>query len=130
MSTTTWTHLLTLDQSIMTQQLDRDAVVDQEYRQKRELPGFKEQFLNYIYSGIEDAGYWLRYNDYPYLMPQGVCHRVFWFVGDISMRQAKGIVCRDLDICSDQVVVACNSLPLKTIPELDHYHVFINHTVT
>lgn len=124
-----WEQLMELDTNYMTSIIPRAPWVAAEYDHNMSKPEFKQSVISMIIEGLSgsDYDYWLRPNDYPYLMPDGVQHVILWFKAGRfdSMQDAKQTLIRQHGIDPEQIVVSCNAHNLKSIPEIDHYHVFI-----
>ena len=123
-----WKHLQSLNCTVLTGPIARSPAVIAAYTIRRNEPNFKKNLIAATEKGIcEHGDYWLRDNDFPYYIESNIMHKVFWFNTNcpISMNRCRDLVAMDLDITKDRVVVCCNDLPLKTVPEVEHYHVFV-----
>lgn len=123
---TSWAQLRELDCSIMTWSLPRDTHVCEAYNKKCQEPNFAKTFRTEITEHLACSDYWLRVNDFPYIVDTNVIHRVFWFKPEAyTMAEAKQVILDTTGLTSDNIVVCCNVMHLKSIPELPHYHVFL-----
>ncbi len=110
----------------------RSSQLEQIYGRDRQAVS-KEQALQNIYAEIEAARVLLpsgkevalTYNKYPYdLLLQnlpGVSHVLLWFKGSLSVEQAKAY----LHSIGKMGCLYENPVALKSIPEVNHYQVFL-----
>lgn len=135
----TWQELETIvDAGILDElsvEYKRSAQLTQTYQQERSLVSAEEAVQNIyreIYAtrttlstGVEVA---LTYNKYPYdrLLQNlpGVTHALLWFKGSLSIEAAEIYLHSIGKICC----LYENPVALKSIPEINHYQVFLlNH---
>jgi hypothetical protein len=134
-SPVSWEQLQTFDCSVITVQLGRTEAVARQYAEDRKRPNFRQQSITRIKSDLNESecGICLQDNDYPYMLEKGVVHCVLWFNKSSTMELdvAKYWVAGYLktagatELSVDQIVLCCNPPEYKTIPEIEHYHVFI-----
>jgi len=126
---TSWTQLQALDCKYLDVPLERDPAVAGQYMELQKDPTFKPRLLGHINDYLDEFGHWLRDNDYPYLFcceeEEEIVHKVFWFRGELDMESVKLMVAEELAVDSTDVVVCCNNPTLKTVPEINHYQVFV-----
>lgn len=124
-----WETLKKLNLQTLAETLPRKLSVQQSYMVQRNDPKHQPTLVAMIRDGLRDRkGIWLRKNDYPYHTPSDVEHLVLWFTDPVmSLQEAQSWVADYLGLLETQIVVCCNAPCLKTVPEINHYHVFIRH---
>jgi len=127
-----WDNIKKLDLQILTKSLLRAPSVQRLYMEQRNDPTHQPRLLTMLRNGLcRHNGIWLRENDYPYQTPPDVEHHVLWFSDTetiSSLQTAQSWVIDYLGLDETQIVVCCNDIQLKTVPEINHYHVFIRHS--
>ena len=123
-----WEGLQTLDSSVLNFAIGRTPEVNKAYFAKKQEPGYMDSLVSMISTYlIHNNGYWIRDNDFPYdFKGIPIVHKVFWFNKPTSMSEAKCIVSRNTSISAEHLVICASSAPLKSVPDIDHYHVFIS----
>lgn len=118
-----WETLKKLNLQILTTELPRKVSVQQSYMVRRNDPEHQPTLVAMISDGLRER---LRKNDYPYHTSSDVEHLVLWFTDIVlSLQEAQSWVVDYLGLPKTQIVVCCNAPCLKTVPEINHYHVFI-----
>ena len=123
-----WEGLQMLDSSVLDVAIGRTPEVNKAYALKKQEPGYMDKLISMISTYlIQNNGYWIRDNDFPYdFKGVPITHKVFWFNRPTSMTEAKCIVSENIGISSDRLVICATSAPLKSVPDIDHYHIFIS----
>ena len=123
-----WEGLQTLDSSVLDFAIGRNPEVNKAYAMKKQEPDYMNNLVSMISTYlIQNNGYWIRDNDFPYdFKGVPIVHKVFWFNKPTTMSEAKIIVSQNIGVSSDQLVVCATGSPFKSVPDIDHYHVFIS----
>jgi colanic acid biosynthesis protein WcaH len=123
-----WDTLRQFHGRVLTVALPRHPQVAAQYLEDKANPKFQEQLVALLREGLtERDGIWLRPNDYPYYIESSVKHYVIWFTADptvFTMHSALEFLV-GLRYSRDHLVICCNDSSLKSVPEVNHYHVFI-----
>ena len=123
----TWEHLQTLDNTFLTKTLGRHPEVTKLYLSHLSEPGFKQSLVKKLKQNTK-SGICFRENDYPYFLEKGITHYIMWFSDEyhIPMEKATSWVSIQTGKIPDKIVVCCNEQHMKTVPEIQHYHVFLS----
>lgn len=126
-----WDELRGLHNTILVKPFRRDPKIQDIYMKKRAALNFQQELIKRITHDLSKTnGITLLENTYPYITPPNVLHNVLWFTNnDMTMEQATCWIIEHTALPKSNIVVCCNDLSLKTVPEINHYHVFINHTM-
>ena len=62
-------------------------------------------------------------NSYPYDVELNVRHYVFWFSQNYTMEDAVEIA--KVHFKTDNIVIMCNIQSLKSVLDIEHYHLFV-----
>lgn len=88
----------------------------------------RNNFIHRVDFSLQNQPYLIWDNTYPYDLPHEIIHQVFWFKGNNYSMNAAWEICQKHypTINSENIIVFSNSPHLKSIPEIQHYHIFIN----
>lgn len=121
----TWNVLLKYNCSYVYHKFPREKNVIEKYAYDCRN-GTSKKNLESILDIIKINKYCFAENIYPYYLMKNIKHYVFWFYEiDISMEE-----CLELSkiyFKTKNIVVFCNSPELKSVPNINHYHIFIKN---
>ena len=88
----------------------------------------KQQFINNIKNLLIINLFIIMPNNYPYHFEDDIKHLVFWYKGNICMNEAYHLVLNHNlhDYSRNNLILFCNEQYLKSIPEINHYHLLLN----
>ena len=93
----------------------------------------KRRFINNVKDELKENSVYLRKNDFPYNIPWYVKHYVMWMKPGLTMNDEalcsaiKSSIIAEFKV-SLKFVYFRNAIKNKSIPEIEHYHVFIVNT--
>lgn len=123
-----WTTLVAWHRNEVSFTFPRQSDVEARYRERlaRETPADVAARIRRDH--LTHAPWCLLLNEYPYHCEPGVTHYVFWMRDKLSYDEVDRILVTECDeIPNDRrkIVVLENARTVKSIPGLEHYHVFV-----
>ena len=121
-----WSDLAEFHLQFASRMFPRSIEVDKQYQAYRN--GSSRVNLDVIrqqLAGGERKAWLLLENDFPYSLEPGINHYVFWFRGGYSMEDAYALIKGEF---GTESVVFSNLPHNRTVPDINHYHVFIRGT--
>lgn len=118
MSNIGWSELKKAHLSIISYKIPRNPLVHNQY-QKHDKTKFVQELLH----DLQDLDWIIRMNGFPYEL-HNIEHWVFWYKDSLDMTDALHIARKVMGI--NDIIITCNMADNKTIPEINHYHIFVS----
>lgn len=123
-----WTTLIAWHRNEVSFTFPRQSDVEARYRERlaRETPDDVAARIRRDH--LTHAPWCLLPNEYPYHCEPGVTHYVFWMRDKLSYDEVDMILvteCDEIPRDKRKIVVLENARAVKSIPGLEHYHVFV-----
>lgn len=114
----TWNELQKYNMTVVSIRMPRAPEIEAKYDQCVT----KKKNLQDIKQIVATNGYLLTENNFPYKTESSVAHLVFWFSGNYTLKQAQEL-CQS--ILKRDIVIFVNDMTVKSVLDIDHYHVFV-----
>jgi len=88
----------------------------------------KNRKLERIKLTVNELGYFLMQNDFPYDFTDDIIHYVFWYKNYITMQQAQEIINTLIHVGLENIIVCENNADIKSVHDIEHYQVFCRKT--
>lgn len=121
-----WNDLLEYDETVVSTAIGRKKEIELLYKNNSE--DNRRRFIQNIKNFMDD--YYITLNNYPYDISYEIVHLIFWYSNKntMSFKEVK-LICSEI-FCThkDNIIIFSNDQKTKSIPEINHYHVFLRKT--
>jgi hypothetical protein len=119
-----WNDLITYHLSVVNDKIQRKKEVQENYINNNT----KYQKIDFIKQMLLMNDYYISLNDYPYNLCDNIEHYLFWYKNVFSFEDALQISFDYFKKSDNEIIIFVNSEKNKSVPEINHYHLFIKKT--
>ena len=119
---TSWNELTPYHCQMVNILIHRTLEVNNKYACDKEN-GTCSKNLEHIKNLLIIDSYCILQNNYPYNLEENIDHFCFWFSQKYTMDEALIIIKNKFN--TDNVIIFCNAHSIKSVKEIEHYHIFI-----